>query len=230
MTAWISVTRYHLVDRVNYLAIPWCVLAFAFGIDVVILVAARAAPASPHPVGGMSGFCVFLFIAGLLSVTRSMPFGLALGVSRRSYYLGTLLLALTVAVSDGLILAVLQAVERSTGGWGLNMHFFQVPYILSGPWYLTWLTSSVVLALLFVYGIWFGLVYRRWNTIGLAAFGAAQVTVVAAGALAATWTSAWPGIGRFLTNLSAAGLTGVLAALAVGLAAGGFVTIRRIAV
>jgi hypothetical protein len=37
-------------------------------------------------------------------------------------------------------------------------------------------------------------------------------------------------VGRFFTTLSAAGLTGVLAALAVGLAAGGFATIRRVTV
>jgi hypothetical protein len=230
MTALINVTRYHLADRVNVLAIPWCVLAFAFGIDVVILVAARATPASPHPVGGAVSFCVFLFIAGLLSVTRSMPFGLALGVSRRSYYLGTLLLALALAVGDGLVLTALQAAERSTGGWGLNMRFFQVPYLLSGPWYLTWLTSSVILALLFTYGIWFGLIFRRWNTIGLAAFVAAQVLVLAVGAVIASRAGAWPSVGRFFTTLSAAGLTGVLAVLAAGLAVGGFVTIRRVTI
>ena len=36
-----------------------------------------------------------------------------------------------------------------------------VPYILAGPWYLTWLTSSVLLILMFIYGMWFGIVYRR---------------------------------------------------------------------
>jgi hypothetical protein len=35
---------------------------------------------------------------------RSLPLGLALGVSRRSYYLGTALLAATVAAADGLAL------------------------------------------------------------------------------------------------------------------------------
>ena len=68
------------------------------------------------------------------------------------------------------------------------MGFFRVPYILDGPWYLTWLTSFVVLTLLFVYGMWFGLVYRRWSLVGLVAFIAGQVTVLLAGALVATWT------------------------------------------
>jgi hypothetical protein len=228
MTTWINVARYHLADyRYNFVAIGWCALAFAFGIDVLILVAARAQPGSPHPVGGLATIYAFLFVGGVLSVSQSLPFGLALGVSRRSYYLGTVLLAAVLAAVDGLAVTGLQAIERATGGWGINMHFFQVPYILSGPWYLTWLTSSVALGLIFIYGIWFGLVFRRWKLFGLAAFAAAQITVLTAGALAVTWTNAWASLGHFFTALSPAGLTGVLAAVAVVLAAGGFATMRR---
>jgi hypothetical protein len=229
MTTVINVTRYHLVDRVTVVALPWCILAAAFALDVVILASATT-PGTPHPVGGIASIFVFLFAAGLLTASRSLPFGLALGVSRRSYYLGTMLLGVILAAADGLALAGLQAVERSTDGWGITMHFFQVPYILSGPWYLTWLTSSVVLGLLFVYGAWFGLVFKRWNLIGLAVFGTAQAIVLTAGALAVTWTQAWASVGHFFTTLSAAGLTGVLAALAIGLAVGGFAMIRRAAV
>jgi hypothetical protein len=161
---------------------------------------------------------------------RALPFGLALGMSRRSYYFGTALLALAIAAVVGLVITVLQAIERSTTGWGMRMGFFRVPYILEGPWYLTWLTAFIVLALLFVYGMWFGLVYLRWGLVGLVAFIAAQVTVLLAGAPAATWTHGWHSIGHFFTVLSAAGLTGLLAALALVLLAGGFTTMRRVTV
>ena len=103
-----------------------------------------------------------------------------------------------------MVATVGQALERATGGWGINMGFFRVPYILNGAWYLTWLTSFVVLTLLFVYGMWFGLVYRRWSLLGLVAFIAAQVTVLVVGALVATWTHAWHDIGHFFTTVGAA--------------------------
>ena len=90
--------------------------------------------------------------------------------------------------------------------------------------------SFVVLTLLFTYGMWFGLVYRRWSLLGLAAFLAGQVAVLLIGALAATWTHAWHDVGHFFTALSAPGLAGVLAALTVVLLAGGFSTIRRLTV
>lgn len=41
---------------------------------------------------------------------------------------------------------------------------------------------------------------------------------------------AWSAVGQFFTTLSAAGLTGLLAALAAALLAGGYATMRRVTV
>jgi hypothetical protein len=230
MSTYINVARYHLVQRFNYLILPWAVLTFVFGVDVVVLVVTPAGDTAHRYVGGLASIFVIAFVLGAQSVARSLPFGLALGLSRRSYYLGTTLLAIALAAAVAVIASVGQAVERASGGWGIDMGFFRVPYILDGSWYLTWLTSFVMITLLFVYGMWYGLVYRRWNLIGLASFVAGQIIVLLVGALATTWTHAWHDIGHFFTTVSAAGLTGLLAALAVVLFAGGFTTIRRLTV
>jgi ABC-type cobalamin/Fe3+-siderophores transport system ATPase subunit len=76
-------------------------------------------------------------------------------------------------------------------------------------------------------GMWFGIVYRRWSLVGTLTFIAAQVTVLLAAALVVTWSHGWAGVGHFFTGLTAAGLTGLLAVLAVALLAGGRATIRR---
>jgi hypothetical protein len=230
MSTYVNVARYHLLQRVNYLILPWAILAFVFLVDVVILSLTPAGHASHRYVGGLASIFVLAFVLGAQSVARSLPFGLALGLSRRSYYLGTALLAVALAAVVGVVATVGQAIERATGGWGIRMGFFRVPYILNGPWYLTWLTSFVALTLLYVYGMWYGLVYRRWSLIGLVGFMAAQITVLVLGALAVTWTHAWHHLGHFFSALTATGLTGLLAALAVVLLAGGFTTMRRIAV
>jgi hypothetical protein len=209
-------------------ALPWGTFAFVFVLNFIISAAVPRGPG--YYTGALACIYIFSFIYGLQSVVRSLPFGLALGLSRRSYYLGTAFLAVILAAVYGLALALLQIVERLTSGWGVGMHFFRVPWILGGPWYLTWLTSFVVLALTFVYGMWFGLVYRRWSLIGVVTFIAAQMVVMLAAVLVVTWVHAWPNIGNFFTDLSAAGLTGVLAAVAVALLAGGSATMRRVAV
>lgn len=43
-------------------------------------------------------------------------------------------------------------------------------------------------------------------------------------------TGGWAGLGHFFTTISAAGVTAVLAVAAAALLAGGFATIRRLAV
>jgi hypothetical protein len=228
MSTWIKVARFHLVDRLSYTAMPWAIVAINFA--VALIVNAMVGPTYHPQFGGIFAIDVFFVVVGTLSIYRSLPFALALGVSRRSYYAGTALLAVALGAVYGLALTLLQVIEQASGGWGVGLHFFRVAYILPGPWYLTWLTSFVLLSLMFVYGMWFGLVYRRWNLIGVYSFGAAQVTIGVAGALAATQAHAWPAIVSFFITLSAAGLTGLLAALALVLLAGGYATMRRVTV
>jgi hypothetical protein len=230
MRTLINVARYHLVDRVPYVVMPWSLLAFVFAVNLVVVGVIPTGPNQNVPVGGLASFYIMTLVLGVLSTTRSLPFGLSLGASRRSYYLGTTGLAITMAAVYGLALTVLQVIERATGGWGMRLHFFRVTYLLPGPWYLTWLSSFVGLILVFVYGSWFGLVYRRWSLPGLVVFIAGQVTVLLGGALIATWSDAWKSIGHFFTTLSTSGLTGVLAALAAALLAGAFMTMRRVTV
>jgi hypothetical protein len=229
-STWVNVARYHLVDRISFTALPWAILTFDLLITIAITDAVGPVKHPQAQSGAVFAIYVFFLVIGALSVFRSLPFGLAVGASRRAYYAGTTLLAVALAAVYGLALAVAQVIERATNGWGVTLHFFRVPYLLNGPWYLTWLTSFVLLALTFVYGTWFGLVYRRWNLIGLLAFAAAQIVVLVGGAALTTAAHAWPAVGHFFTTLSVAGLTGLLAALTAVLLAGGYTTIRRVTV
>jgi hypothetical protein len=226
----VKVARFHLADRLSYTALPWGVLAINFAIYLAIAASAGRGGSVQIPSVNVAAIYLFFFIAGVLTIGRSLPFAFALGVGRRSYYAGTALLAVSLAAAYGLALAVLQVIEQASGGWGVGLHFFRVAYILPGPWYLTWLTSFVLLDLMFICGMWFGLVYRRWNLLGLLAVIAALVIVLGAGGVITSHAHAWPAIGHFFTTLSAAGLTGLLAALAVALLAGGYTTMRRVTV
>jgi hypothetical protein len=227
MSTWTKVARYQMVQRFNYVTLPWAALALLFAAQWATITMLGMHDAR---LTGLVAIYAVFFIVGVSTVARSLPFGLALGLSRRSYYLGTVLLALTLTAVDGLLLAGLQEVERATGGWGLGMFFFRVQYILDGPWFLTWLTSFVGLTLAFAYGLWWGLVYLRWRRMGIRVFLVAQILALLAVGLTADRFAAWPNIGRFFTDLSAPGLTGVLAAVAAALLLGEYATIRRVAV
>jgi len=229
MKTLVNVARYHLVDRLTYLALPWGVMAFSLLVNVVI---SALVPPSPHGyyTWGLVTIYVFLLVAGALSMTRSMPFGLMLGVSRRSYYLGTGLLVVALGVVYGFGLTVLHIAERATGGWGYGVHFFRVPCILAGPWYQTWMTSFVLLVVFWLYGMWCGLVHRRWSLPGLTAFFAAQVLVALLFVVAVSLAHDWAAVAHFFSTVTAPALTGVLAATAGALGLGGFATMRRVTI
>jgi hypothetical protein len=225
----INVARLHAIRPLMYLGFPWAITAFSLAANLVIF-GAQPVSNTHRDTGAVCITFIFFLIMGVYSAGKTLPFGMALGVSRRSYYLGTALIAVTLAALNGLALTALQAIERGSGGWGIALHFFRVPYILDGPWYLTWLTCFVGLALFFGYGMWLGLVNRRWGMPGALTFLAAQVTVAVVVVLLITWAHAWPQTGHFLTTLRAAGLTGVLAVLTAALFTGGYATIRRVTI
>jgi hypothetical protein len=224
MNTWVKVARYQLMQPTYYLLLPW-ILPFAFALGAV-----TAGRRPPHDAGQyLLTFFIYFAILGSQAIGRSLPFGLTLGASRRSFYFGTGMLGMALALVSGLALTVLQAIERATGGWGLSMHFFRVPYLLNGPWYATWLTSAVGVFAVFVYGMWYGIANSRWGLLGTLAFVAAQALVVVTGAIVVGsehW-HVWSTAGGSSAGLSALGLTGVVAALAVLLLAGGHATIRR---
>jgi hypothetical protein len=227
MSTWVKVALYNLLRPSICFLLP-CILPFAFAVGAIT----DGRGPGHNAAGYLVSFFIFFTVQGWQTVSRSLPFALALGVSRRSFYAGTALLGLTLALVSGLVLTALQAIERATDGWGLSLHFFRVPYLLNGPWYATWLTSAVGLFALFVYGMWYGIVSLRWGTPGTLAFVAAQALVVVAGSLVVSsehWHVFASAVGSS-AGLTALGLTGVVAALAVLLLAGGHATIRRAAV
>jgi hypothetical protein len=216
MNTMVKVARYHLVRPVQFVALPWATLAFVFAVNV-----ARGGDTFRN---GLTVIFLMFFMMGVRRIGRWLPFGLALGATRRSFYAGTALLGVSLSLVSGLVIAGLQAIERATGGWGLSIMFFRVPQLLDGPWYATWLTSFVGLSVLFVYGMWYGIAYSWWGTPGVIAFIAVQVLA----GLAVMF--AYPGVGGHLASLSALPLTGVIAALTVVFLAGGHTTIRRLPV
>ncbi|MFE9123170.1 hypothetical protein [Streptomyces sp. NPDC007172] len=229
-TAIVTVARYLLLDRFTYLVLPWAWAAFGFILDVVILRLTPVGHTDHRWVGGLAAVFLVVFAVGVQSVARALPFALTLGVSRRTYFLAATSLAFALAAGFGLLVAIGQILERATGGWGLNMAYFRIPYLLDGPWYLSWLTATTMFVLMFVYGMWYGLIYRRAGLPGTAVFGATQLGALALAAIIATWAHGWTGIGHYISTITATGVTGVLAAVVAVLLAGGFATIRRLAI
>jgi hypothetical protein len=74
--------------------LPWAILGFSFLVNLVI--AALLPGPQGNYTGGLVTIYAFLLVCGALSMTRALPFGLMLGISRRRYYLGTAIRRVTI--------------------------------------------------------------------------------------------------------------------------------------
>ena len=163
MISLVKVARLHLVDRFGYTWLVWGVLTLTFVINLAIFAVVPLTQPSGNFTGALVTIYLFVVVIGLQAATRFLPFALTLGVSRRTYYLGTVLLIVPLCTLYASILTVLWAVEGATNGWGPQVHYFRVPWILDGPWYQVLVTNGVLLALVLLFGLWCGLIYRRFG-------------------------------------------------------------------
>src|SRR5699024_9154795 len=77
MNTYLNVARYHLVDRYQYTALPIATTAGVAILHLVIFVILPDVPENMYT-GGQFALYFFLLVLGSISVSRSLPFGLAL--------------------------------------------------------------------------------------------------------------------------------------------------------
>jgi len=225
-----NVARLHLVDRFSYTWLVWGVLAFTFVVNYAIFATIGPTETDGSYTGALLSIYIFMIVIGVGAAVKFLPFASTLGVSRRTYYLGTLALVVGLCAIYSVGLTALWWLEQLTDGWGIQMHFFQVPWVLWGPWYQVLITNFVLLSLAFLTGMLFGLIYRRFALVGTLIFSGAVTLVIVAAALIVTWQQWWPRVGDFLTNVNLVQLSGLLAIVALIVGFGGYGTIRRITV
>lgn len=230
MSTLVKITRLHLVDRMSMTWLPWAVLAFTFAVNVVIFSLIPPPENGQHYTGAILSLYSFMTVMGAQAITKFLPFALELGVSRRTYYLGTILTVGMLAVVNSILLTVLWWIEGLTDGWGLQMNFFRVPGLLENNVAQVFLVGVVFLVLFFMAGMWAGLIFARWRTVGLVIFTATLVVIVLAAVWLITKQEWWPSVGHFFADTSVYGWIGIVAALSVVLSLGGYGTIRRVTV
>lgn len=212
------------------LAIPWMVVGAAFLINLLIfgLIRANTADGDPGVTGALAALYFAAGIAHLQTTTQTFPFALSLGITRRNFYLGAGLVLLAETIVHSVLLTVMLAIERSTGGWGLDLRFFGPEFVVqSNPLAQVAAYGGPLLALGFI-GMMVGTLFKRWGQIGVYAAAIGTTLVLGGLVVLVTWQQWWGAVGTFFTTTPTMLLLAVYPLVIAVLAGiGGYLLVRR---
>lgn len=221
----VNVMRMQLTNRWIFIGIPLIILAGSFILTLIIW--SFIPPEAPKYSGGAQAIMWYFFALGIQSLTLTFPFSQGLSITRRTFLVGTLALFTGIALITSLLFWVLGLIEQATNGWGVNGRFFAIEWIADGPWYQPVAFYLALMMALFLVGFWAATIYKRWQTTGLLIAGI-SVALLLVGILYVIGTrQAWAEVGAFLASQSQLNVAGWLAVLALALAGGSFLTLRR---
>lgn len=168
MSRTLNVVRMQLVNKNTYIWVPLMVLGGALLVTLAIYaIIASAGIEGPMYGGGAQAPLWYFGVVGIQALTLTFPFSQAMSVTRREFYIGTLLTAALTSALLAVIFVIGGAIEHATGGWGMNGYFFALPFVWeAGPWGAA-LTFFTVAMLFFVFGFWAATIYKRFGSLAL---------------------------------------------------------------
>ncbi len=225
MSRIVNVVRMQFVNKQTYLWVPLIILGGALLLSILIW--AMIPYDGVKWSGGSQAPLWYFLVVGVQSLTLTYPFSQAMSVTRREFYLGTLLAAGVTAAMLSAVFVIGGLVEQATNGWGINGYFFYFDWIWAAGPAAALLVYFVIAVLFFITGFWAATIYKRfgplWLTIVLVGLGLVLVGLIWLIGRLDAWVQLWTWIaGQGALGLSLWGIVGgaVLAVIS-------FLTLRR---
>ena len=228
MNRTLNVVRLQLVNKMTYVWLPLIILVGAWVLTLgVYAMLSGNGLSGPFYSGGSQAPLWYFLVVGIQALTFSFPFSQAMSITRREFFLGTLLTAALTAAILSTVFLLGGFIEIATGGYGINGYFFWLDWMWAPGWWAAWLIYFAIGMFMFVVGFWAATIYKRWGTIAI------TLVLVGLGALlvGAMWLvgrlDAWAQVFAWFGAQGSLGLTlwGIL--LTAVLAATSFLTLRR---
>ncbi|MEZ3162141.1 hypothetical protein AB1K54_16630 [Microbacterium sp. BWT-B31] len=223
-----NVVRLQLINKQTYIWVPLLILGGAVLLTLAIYaMLVGAGIEGPFYGGGAQAPLWYFLVVGVQALTLTFPFSQAMSITRREFYLGSLLTAMLTSLILAVLFVLGAWIEWATGGWGMDGWFFNIPGISEAGLFATGLAYFTIALFAFVVGFWAATIYKRfgslWLTVVLVGIGALLVLALfivgrldAWGAMFG-WIAAQGSIGLSLWGLLVAAL----------LAGTSYLTLRR---
>lgn len=228
------VLHLHSVNRMQ--AFAWPLITTSIALAIVLVIGAIIGGIDETARAGMSegmrwNGAIFALLGpmigyGFVSMGQYFPLALGLGLTRREFAAGLSLVFVLNAVAYTAIVTIGKAIERATGGFGLDVRFFDVVYTSTGSLGQTIVQTFVLILLVLFLGAAITTAFQRFGQPVLW-LGGALLALIAVGIFAAVVFV--DGVGARLLDLLGMGWAGWMgvAALVAVLAAGVWLLLVR---
>jgi hypothetical protein len=225
----LAAARLHLIHPLVILGVPWMVVATSFAINLGVW---GLTPVSGEPAaftGGVSALYVTVLVVYVQAVTQMLPFAMNLGLSRRTFYLGTALVAVGQAIGYGIAITILDTIEGATDGWGVNLEFWTPAGVdVTHPIAQSVVSGAPMLGFAAV-GVGLGVVWKRWGPAGVWTVSIGSIAFLGGLVVLITWRQAWGALGTWLSDQSVTTLAvGLPVAFALVVVALSWAGLRRV--
>ena len=229
MSQVLSVVRIQLINWQYGFGLPLGILGLVLGLNLALFASlGDVAPPDGWTTGALMSIYITFGVGYLQTMTQTFPFALGLSVTRRAFYAGVTLLVLVESLLFGGLVTLLGAVERGTGGWGLQVAFFDLGFLRVDDPLLQWLVYTAPFTACALLGVVVGVVFKRWGQTGVYAVAIAATVLVGGAVVLITGQGWWPSVGSWLAGQPVAALAvGYPLALAVLLGGAGWLAMRR---
>ncbi|SFF21190.1 hypothetical protein SAMN05216378_5486 [Paenibacillus catalpae] len=210
-------------DKHTWMTVPAGILGSSFIVNVIIGFGSGIAIYT----GGLSSIFIYMLVLGIIVLPQTFPFAISFSIRRTDYFIGTVLNAILSSALVTLILMILAAIEDATNGWGVQLHFFNLPFLTDGNLAQEFLTEFILLLTMFLLGFAIGSVFRKFRAIGLFVTSLAAMIVTTLLVVLATLNNWWEPIWNWLQEITAFELSLWLLPIALCFAILSFLLIRR---
>lgn len=224
----VNVVRMQLINTQTYIWVPLMVFGGVLLLTLAIFAIIHNAGAEgPMYAGSAQGPLWYFGVVGVQALTLTFPFSQAMSVTRREFYLGTLLTAIMTSAILAALFVICGMIELATGGWGMNGFFAYIPWV----WDLGPLAAAVfyfaVSMMFFTVGFWAATIYKRFGSVVLTTVLLGIAVLLVAALFLLTQANAWMHVFAWIGAQAALGLSLWGLALIVVLAGISYVTLRR---
>ena len=200
----LNVVRLQLINRQTFIWVPLIIIVGATLLSVVVY---ALIPVDTPKYGGAGQAPLWYFFAiGMSAMTLTFPFSQAMSITRRDFFLGTMLTAVLGAALMGVVFLLGGALEVATNGYGVNGYVFHLPWLWEAGPFAAFLSAFTLALFFFVIGFTGATIYKSWGPLVLTIVSAALAVLLVGLMFLVTRLELWGTVGDTIASLGAIGL------------------------